>query len=414
MVEIDVRDFSVSADVLLVVVVSDDLPVRGQNVDVIERVGSGIGNTEVRELSLLKSQEVTGVVSKLCSPCCGSRCYEYLAIAEGSSQHSSSTTTTPLPDAPGNGGSSPPAPYQSLSPPASRPLVVVPRGLLACTGDAPTAYHHHPPLPSPFAAPPSSPVSSPYPRPEDPLGPAQGGHRLAAATGAPTYAAYAAAGLYLHHHRHQHHPAAAVLQYPPPLYPQGGGGGGLVLGAGRGHHHVEEAAAPIGGGATCIIPVSSGGGSGGGAGGGGKRKRSWSRAVFSNLQRKGLEKRFQLQKYITKPDRRQLAATLGLTDAQVKVWFQNRRMKWRHSKEGKQQQQVVVVTTEPSLVPPLPPSPLHMLSSHQDSEQGDHSPSTVTDTGFGPPEWEGQESRSTDRPDSTQKGLEEEEIQVDS
>lgn len=49
----------------------------------------------------------------------------------------------------------------------------------------------------------------------------------------------------------------------------------------------------------------------------GKRKRSWSRAVFSNLQRKGLEKRFQMQKYITKPDRRQLAATLGLTDAQV-------------------------------------------------------------------------------------------------
>nr|XP_022910181.1 homeobox protein DBX1-B-like [Onthophagus taurus] len=66
----------------------------------------------------------------------------------------------------------------------------------------------------------------------------------------------------------------------------------------------------------------------------GKRKRSWSRAVFSNLQRKGLERRFQLQKYITKPDRRQLAATLGLTDAQVKVWFQNRRMKWRHSKES--------------------------------------------------------------------------------
>lgn len=49
----------------------------------------------------------------------------------------------------------------------------------------------------------------------------------------------------------------------------------------------------------------------------GKRKRSWSRAVFSNLQRKGLERRFQIQKYITKPDRRQLAATLGLTDAQV-------------------------------------------------------------------------------------------------
>lgn len=51
----------------------------------------------------------------------------------------------------------------------------------------------------------------------------------------------------------------------------------------------------------------------------GKRKKSWTRAVFSNLQRKGLEKRFQMQKYITKPDRRQLAASLGLTDAQVSV-----------------------------------------------------------------------------------------------
>ncbi|XP_074078817.1 H2.0-like homeobox protein [Macrotis lagotis] len=87
-----------------------------------------------------------------------------------------------------------------------------------------------------------------------------------------------------------------------------------------------------------------------------KRKRSWSRAVFSNLQRKGLEKRFEIQKYVTKPDRKQLAAMLGLTDAQVKVWFQNRRMKWRHSKEAQAQkdkekdstekQQGVVPTTE--------------------------------------------------------------------
>lgn len=51
-----------------------------------------------------------------------------------------------------------------------------------------------------------------------------------------------------------------------------------------------------------------------------KRKRSWSRAVFSNLQRKGLEKRFEIQKYVTKPDRKQLAAMLGLTDAQVRPW----------------------------------------------------------------------------------------------
>ncbi|KAL5275936.1 HLX family protein [Megaselia abdita] len=48
----------------------------------------------------------------------------------------------------------------------------------------------------------------------------------------------------------------------------------------------------------------------------GKRKKSWSRAVFSNLQRKGLEIQFQQQKYITKPDRRKLAMRLNLSDSQ--------------------------------------------------------------------------------------------------
>jgi len=46
------------------------------------------------------------------------------------------------------------------------------------------------------------------------------------------------------------------------------------------------------------------------------------RAVFSDQQRKGLEERFQDQKYISKPDRKKLAETLGLKDSQVKIWFQ--------------------------------------------------------------------------------------------
>ncbi|KAI5105474.1 homeobox protein DBX1-B [Silurus meridionalis] len=57
------------------------------------------------------------------------------------------------------------------------------------------------------------------------------------------------------------------------------------------------------------------------------------RAVFSDVQRKALEKMFQKQKYISKPDRKKLAVKLGLKDSQVKIWFQNRRMKWRNSKE---------------------------------------------------------------------------------
>ncbi|CAG5849254.1 unnamed protein product [Menidia menidia] len=57
------------------------------------------------------------------------------------------------------------------------------------------------------------------------------------------------------------------------------------------------------------------------------------RAVFSDVQRKALERMFQKQKYISKPDRKKLASKLGLKDSQVKIWFQNRRMKWRNSKE---------------------------------------------------------------------------------
>ena len=45
------------------------------------------------------------------------------------------------------------------------------------------------------------------------------------------------------------------------------------------------------------------------------------RAVFSDYQRKGLEKRFQIQKYISKPDRKKLAEKLGLKDSQVR--YQN-------------------------------------------------------------------------------------------
>ncbi|XP_058502019.1 homeobox protein DBX2 [Solea solea] len=57
------------------------------------------------------------------------------------------------------------------------------------------------------------------------------------------------------------------------------------------------------------------------------------RAVFSEEQRKELERTFRRQKYISKTDRNKLAADLRLKESQVKIWFQNRRMKWRNCKE---------------------------------------------------------------------------------
>ena len=56
-----------------------------------------------------------------------------------------------------------------------------------------------------------------------------------------------------------------------------------------------------------------------------------SRTVFTELQLIGLEKRFETQKYLSTPDRIDLAESLGLSQVQVKTWYQNRRMKWKKS-----------------------------------------------------------------------------------
>jgi homeobox protein LBX len=57
------------------------------------------------------------------------------------------------------------------------------------------------------------------------------------------------------------------------------------------------------------------------------KKRRKSRTAFTNQQIYELEKRFLYQKYLTPADRDEIAQTLGLTNAQVITWFQNRRAK---------------------------------------------------------------------------------------
>ncbi|KAL1402053.1 hypothetical protein pipiens_001900 [Culex pipiens pipiens] len=63
-----------------------------------------------------------------------------------------------------------------------------------------------------------------------------------------------------------------------------------------------------------------------------KKKRK-SRTAFTNTQIFELEKRFLYQKYLSPSDRDEIAAALGLSNAQVITWFQNRRAKLKRDME---------------------------------------------------------------------------------
>jgi hypothetical protein len=57
------------------------------------------------------------------------------------------------------------------------------------------------------------------------------------------------------------------------------------------------------------------------------------RTIYSSMQLQILNKRFQRTQYLALPERAELAASLGLTQTQVKIWFQNKRSKYK--KTGK-------------------------------------------------------------------------------
>jgi len=66
-----------------------------------------------------------------------------------------------------------------------------------------------------------------------------------------------------------------------------------------------------------------------------QRQRRKPRVLFSQAQVFELEKRFKHQRYLSAPERDQLAQMLNLTSQQVKIWFQNKRYKMKRLQQDK-------------------------------------------------------------------------------